>query len=89
MRGNTYVYLLPSRRSASVSMPNKMLALLSSRRATLPTGAGFASKMSGSYILLKIITDLQIITLKMLESRDHLNQQSLCYNYIINVFMMA
>lgn len=39
-------------------------------------------KCLASSILLKIITGLQIITLKMLESK-----QSLCYNYVMNVFI--
>lgn len=65
-----------------------MLALLSLGRATLPTESRFVSKMSGSEIL-KITADLRIIAFKMLQSRDHLKQQSLCYNYTINVLILG
>lgn len=44
--------------------------------------------MSGSEIL-KITADLRIIAFRVLQSRDHLKQQSLCYNYTINVLILG
>lgn len=91
LRRHTCGCLLSQRCSApwcTLSVPKKMLALLSSGRATRPTESRFLCKMSGSWIL-KMTADLQIIALKILQSRDHLKQQSLCYNYTINVLILG
>lgn len=63
--------------SVPISAQQNVSPSLFSGRATSPTEAAFASKMSGSPILLKTITHLQIITLKMLEFGYHLKKQSL------------
>lgn len=63
--------------SVPISAQQNVSPSLFSGRATSPTEAAFASKMSGSPILLKTVTHLQIITLKMLEFGYHLKKQSL------------
>ena len=67
----------PNTSSVPISAQQNAGPSLFSGRATSPTEAAFASKMSGSPILLKTITHLQIITLKMLEFEYHLKKQSL------------
>lgn len=67
----------PKTSSIPISAQQNVSASLFSGRATSPTEAAFASKMSGSPVLLKTITHLQIITLKMLEFVYHLKKQSL------------
>ena len=63
--------------SVPISAQQNVSPSLFSGRATWPIEAAFASKMSGSSILLKTVTRLQIITLKMLEFGYHLKKQSL------------